>query len=61
MLDRPKTVGSLLDKAIDSAQRLRAQPAWLATQPEDIRGAAWAEHSSVAAALQAHLHGERMG
>jgi hypothetical protein len=46
-------------KDIDSTRRLRAQREWLRTQPEDVREAAWAEHSGASAALQRRIHIEK--
>jgi hypothetical protein len=46
-------------KHLDSERRLRDQRAWLETQDEETRAAAWDEHSAVAARLQVHLHAER--
>lgn len=46
-------------KDIDSSRRLRAQREWLRTQPPEIRAAAWAERSAVAAAMQRRMHLEK--
>ncbi len=46
-------------KDVDSRRRLKAQRDWLRTQPDDVREAAWAEHSGVAAARLRRIHLEK--
>jgi hypothetical protein len=46
-------------KGIESKRRLRAQRDWLRTQPQEIRDAAWADSSRVAAAMQRRMHCEK--
>ncbi|HTV03541.1 MAG TPA: hypothetical protein VMF13_23515 [Luteitalea sp.] len=46
-------------KHIDSEERLVAQRRWLRKQPADVRDAAWAEHSSVSAAMLRRIHTHR--
>jgi hypothetical protein len=43
-------------KHMDSKRRLKAQREFLRTQSKDVRDAAWAEHSIVAARLQRRVH-----
>ncbi len=56
VIDAQGKVSYAIVKHIDSETRLIAQRRWLRSQPADIREAAWAEHSEVAAALQKRVH-----
>ncbi len=56
IVDGQGRVRYAIRKHIDSEQRLVAQRRWLRTQPPETREAAWAEHSSVSAALLRRLH-----
>lgn len=59
VVDGKGRVRYAIRKRIDSEQRLIAQRQWLRTQPAEIRAAAWAEHSSVSAALLRRIHKRR--
>jgi hypothetical protein len=59
VIDAQGQIRYAIVKGLDSSRRLRAQRAWLRTQPEEVREAAWAESSRVAARLLRRLHLEK--
>lgn len=56
VIDAQGRIRFAIVKDLDSKRRLAAQRAWLSTQPPEIRDAAWAERSGLAAALQRRMH-----
>ena len=56
VIDPQGRVSYAVLKDVDSRRRLKAQRAWLETQPDEIRSAAWAEGSGASAAMQRRMH-----